>query len=72
MNPRIYLVHFLTSQFLCEDGEQILSFQRLFRTRVEWGHRLVDHVSLDVVPLSWNLALGQEITLLFCCHKTKN
>ena len=59
----------MTGQLFGKDGEQILGLQRLLGTRMQGGKGFVDHVGLNVVPLGWDLALGQEETFLFF-HKT--
>ena len=64
MDPRIHLIHLLTCQFFGKDGEQVFCAQRLLSCRVEGRKRLVNHISLDVVPLGRDFLLSQEESFL--------
>ena len=63
VNPGIGLVQFLAAQFLCEYRIQVFRFQWLLSGWMDRRHRFVHHVGLDVVPLSWDLILWEEIPL---------
>ena len=67
-NPCIGLVKFLMTQFFSENRIQVFRFQRLFCSRVQRRHWLIDHVSLNIVPVVWNFFFRQDIPFSFVTH----
>ena len=68
--PAMLCIQFLYTALTREDVCQVVYTQRLFGCRVNGRHGLVLHVSLDVVPLCWNLTLLKDEFLLFS-HNVK-
>lgn len=72
VDETVGLVHFLAAELFGEDGVEVFGLEGLTGGRVEGWHGLVGHVGLNVVPLSWNLVFGEEVTLCLFAHDFLN
>ena len=66
INPRMYGIKFLFGALQTENGGQILCLQRLVSSGMDWRQGLVGHLSLNVIPLRWNLVLLENKSFLSC------
>jgi hypothetical protein len=63
--PAMLCVQLLHTALTGEDVCEVVDSQGLLRSRMDGRHGLVGHVSLNVVPLCWNLTLLEDEFFLF-------
>jgi len=68
IDPRIGLIQLLTGKFMGKNREKIFRLKWFVCLGVQRGQRFVDHICLNIVPLSWDFTLRKEKTFLFRTH----